>query len=261
VVESNESKKCAVCHQTKPAQYFPKITRSTGLAQAPICLLCQAALEQGDSGDEGGSGGKQNQHSKDAKHQQRAIELENILQKSLDNLAIKKQSRSFFQISQEREVERKTQITQREWLDQKEQESKTLQEKDEPNPEASLGTQVKRKGIVHLFAVTRALALNRIAAYNKEAAAQKNFSLFSKTHEKQSTTKLAQQIDLKNDKTNTTEQAADVVENEETAVITDKKTLSTDSLTLFSHSNTTKPTAENTEKLANAIKEGQKIFR
>lgn len=234
-MENKESKKCAVCHQIKPAQYFP----DTAQEQSPqeyICFTCQAAITQSGSAEGSSGGGKKYQHNRDAKHIHYAIELENALHKEQESHSAKKQNKNIFQTLQARENDLKTQMAQREWLEQREEASKTPEKKDEPDPAISSDAQTRRRKIVHLFSVTRLLARNHIAA-NLLKAAQKNFTIFSSTKEKQTTNQ---------------KKALDKTE-------TNKK-LAADSSTLFAHPSLKEPAEEKAERLAKIIQKAQKIF-
>lgn len=239
-MESKSSKNCLICGQTKPAHNFPDTTRAISLKPNPnICKQCQTLIDQSNSDSDEGGGGKQNQHSRNARELQHAIELEKLLQENLDGLAAKKQQSSLFQRSQELINQSKTQATQREQLDDQEQALKIAQEEDEPNPEVSLNTQVRKKNVVHLFSVTRSLTQNRVAANNKNATVQKRFSLFAKMKEQLLTIKSSEKTDKAND----------------------KKTLAKESSTLFSQHSQHHPEKKVTEHLESLIREGQKIFK
>lgn len=238
-MESKASRTCAICRQIKRVQHFPKTASGGGLlAQANICLTCRAAsLNDSDEGDEGG-GGKQLQHGRDAKQLQYAIELEVALQKELEGQNNLTHTKDLFGMSQVLENERKKQAAQREFLDLKEDISKMTQDGDEPNADLAQDTQDRREKITRLFSVTRSLARNYVAANNAKAAVQKNFGIFSHTKEHKIAAKV-EQIHQAN---------AD-------------KALSKESSTLFSQSHPTKESATSeAEQLANAIREGQKIF-
>ena len=228
-MEGKASRTCAICHQIKPLQYFPKTTRKGRLlAQANICLACRAATSASED-DEGG-GGKQSQHSRDAKQLQYEMELEAALLKERESLDDLTHHKDIFGMSQVLENERKKQASQRELLDLKEDLSKINQNDDEPNPDLAQDTQVRREKITRLFSVTRSLARNYVAANNNKAIAQKNFGLFSAI---------------------------------KGSIAAHKKEvlLSSKSSGLFSQQEPAKqPVEDEAEQLANAIREGQKIF-
>ena len=239
-MESKASRTCAICRQIKLAAHFPKTARGGHLlAQANICLTCRAAsLANLDDEDEGGSGGLQLQLQKNAKQLQLAMEQDAALQKELEELNSLTHDKDNLGMSQRIENERKKQASQRELLDLKEDISKITQNGDEPNPDLALDTQARREKITRLFSVTRSLARNYVAANNAKAIAQKNFGIFSHTKEEKIATK---------------------IENTQQANI--EKALSKESSTLFSQPHPAKePATSEAEKLANAIREGQKIF-
>ncbi len=240
-MENKESRICSICRQVKLTQDFPKVTRAGRLlSQANICLMCRAASQHNvEETDEDSGGGKQLQHGRNAGDLLYAMELEALLQKKLDNLNQDSQKKDIFGASITLATEQKKQATQRELLDLKEENDKnSLITEDEPNPELAEDTKVRREKITRLFSVTRSLASNNLAS-NLKAAVQKNFGIFSHIKQHQTAHK-AEQFD----KTNI------------------KKTLSTESSTLFSQQHLAKePVADEAERLAHAIREGQKIFK
>lgn len=241
-MESQENRICSVCRQARPAQHFPKMARAGRLlSRANICLMCRAASSSNtEENDEGGGGGKQLQHGRNAENLLYAMELEAALQKELENLSQDAQKKDIFGASVALTNEQKKQATQRELLDLKEKNDKnSLITEDEPNPELAKDTELRREKITRLFSVTRSLARNYLASNNAKATAQKNFGIFSHTKQQLSTHK-AEQLDHTNIKT----------------------ALLTESSTLFSQQHFAKePVADEAERLANAIKEGQKIFK
>lgn len=196
--------------------------------------MCRKAIEDGDD-DEGGSGGLQLQLQKNAKQLQLAIDQDSALQKELIELDRLEHEKNSFGVSKSVENEQKNQTAQRELLDIKE----TPDQDAEPNnPDYTEDTKVKREKITRLFAVTRLLSGNYRATNNAKAIVQKNLSIFSQTKEHK-TAATAQQINQANT----------------------SKALSAESSTLFSQPHSTKESTTNeVEKLANAIREGQKIF-
>lgn len=227
-MESNSSKVCAICKQIKPANQFPALNRHTE-PHDPIyiCFACQTTTFSG-SDDEGGSGGKQLQHRRDPRQIQYELELEAALLKDRENQNRLLHERNIFGASQLFEHEKKEQADQRELLDLKE--APPSEEDDEPNPDLALDAQAKRQKIVRLFSVTRSLARDYVATNNSKATVQKNLGLF------------AQMKDHK-------------------AIINGKQAkISTEASTLFAQ-HTKESIISDAEKLAHAIREGQKIFK
>lgn len=241
-MEDKAGKTCAICRQVKLAQDFPKVGRERHLlAQANICLACRAAsLKNHHDDDDSSGGGKQLQHSRDSKQLQYEMELEAALKKEIENQNNLNHIRDIFGRSQLLENERKNQVAQRELLDLKEEMANLPQDTDEPNPELALDTQTRREKITRLFSVTRSLARNYVAANNAKAMANKNFGIFSHNNEEKNNAAKAEQTRKANK----------------------DKVLSKESATLFSQSHTTNKETpiSAAEKLANAIREGQKIF-
>ncbi len=241
-MESQKSRICSVCRQTRPAQHFPKMTRAGRLlSRANICLMCRAASSRNtEENDEGGGGGKQLQHGRNTENLLYEMELEAALQKELESLNQDAQKKDIFGASVALTDEKKKQAAQRELLDVKEENDKNrLITEDEPNPELAKDTELRREKITRLFSVTRSLARNYLASNNAKATAQRNFGIFSHTKQQLSAHKVEQL-----DHTNI------------------KKALSTESSALFSQHHLAKePVAHEGELLANAIKKGQKIFK
>lgn len=242
-----ENKKCSLCHQIKPVQLFPTAVHE-GLQplKTHICFECQKNLAQGETGeDEGGSGGKQLQQNRDAKHLQYEMELNITLQKELNSLNQQKLDKNRLGMLRTIEGDQKTQTAQRELLNQKEETAKAEQDNQPNNPDYSKATETKREKITRLFSVTRHLASNYLAsnlAKERNARAilahQKNFF----THAMK-------------------ESAATQTENLE-ATSNAKKTLSTESSTLFAPQHSTKlTTTETIDKLEAVIREAQNIFK
>lgn len=234
-MESKASRTCAICRQTKPIHYFPKVVeKGRLLEQANICLACRANSGE----DEEGGGGKQLQHNRNAKQLQYEMELAAALQKELTIQNNLTHNKDMLGMSQVLENERKKQAAQRELLDLKEKMAKDPEDDEEPNPELAFDTQARREKITRLFSVTRSLTRNYVAANNAKATMQKNFGIFSQIKQKQSSTQIE---NVKKNNTN--------------------KTLLKESSTLFAQPHAVKEgSMPEAEKLANAIREGQKIF-
>lgn len=245
-MESKESRKCSICRQFRPANYFLQTTDSSDLlAKANICLLCRKASALDEEDDEGGSGGKQ--QKKDAKHQQQEIELEAIRQKELTDLNHLEHEKDLFGVAQRAIKEQKNQAAQRELLDKKEG---APQELEPNNPDYTEDTKVKRDKNVRLFSVTQLLTSNYRATNNinailrsseTNARQRKNIGLFSQANKDQAAThKLEQEKRTK----------------------TSNHTLSSESSTLFSqpHPTTEAPPATEAEQLATLIRDAQKNF-
>lgn len=240
-MESKKSITCVICHQVKLAKYFPKSALGGRLlSKASICLTCQlaASLADNNQDDDEGGGGLQLQYKQDPQRLLQAMELEAILLKNLEDTNLQEHEKNIVSASQTLTTKQQTQTAQRELLDLKEDASNASQE-DEPNPDLSMDANTRREKIARLFSVTRSLAGNfRASNAAAQATAQKNFSLFTQTKGQVAAQKTEQL------------HKADV-----------NKALSKESSTLFSQHHTTKePVANEAEQLANAIREGQKIF-
>lgn len=241
-----ESRKCSVCQQTKLVQHFPRSERGEfSLPKMQVCSLCLTTLLNNSAGDDGeGGGGGQIGQNRDAKHLQRDIELETILQKNLKDTFLKTRDSDLQGTTKTLLNKQKVQAEAREYLDEKEEKAKLSKENAPENQEYTADTKTKREKITRLFSVTRYLAKNHLSAnlakdLNRQAT-QKNFSLFSSANKKDLTT-------------NHTEN-----ESQTDAL----HALSTEQSTMFAKQHTTNSTtADNSEKLEAVIREAQNIFK
>ncbi len=249
-MESKSSRKCSVCYQIKPASDFPQTIAL--LSSTAICLVCQRILNHSDDDDDdSGGGGKRFEHNRGAKQLQHDLELENILSRELIDITQKKSNKDLAQQAREQENKDKIQATQREMLDQQEKKLDSKLEENNTSSDTCLNIKARKISIAHLFSVTRSLAQNRIAALNRNTATQKNMGLFAKIKEQLLINKLSGLSEKKQQDVTT--------HSEEKSASQEKNMFAVESSTLFSQYHGTK--TENTEKLAAAIQEGQKIFK